>query len=660
MDLGDRKKTRWLICLALALVTIAVYWRVGGFDFVNYDDPDYVSENDVVKAGLTLHGIAWAFTHFHAGNWHPLTWISHMLDCQLFGMHAGAHHWVNVAFHMANAILLFLLLSRLTGAQWRSAIAAALFALHPLHVESVAWIAERKDVLSAFFGLLALLAYARYVAESKIKNQKSKMWLIWTVVLFASGLMAKPMLVTLPFVMLLLDVWPLQRVENSGWRSFFTKPFGKLAFEKWPLFLLAAASCVVTFFAQKTGGAVVGMEHLPFGARVANAVTAYFDYVLKAFWPVHLAVFYPLSHEQSMGHLALAVVCLAVISIAAIAVMKRWPFLLVGWLWFLGTLVPVIGLVQVGSQAMADRYTYIPFIGLFIAVVWGISECVRFSKGARTLAAASAVAVVVICAALTISQLRYWRNSLALFTHALEVTRGNAPANNNLGTALAAAGEKGEALAYYQKAVDIDPNNAHYQNNLATALARADQPEEAIQHYLAAERIDPHFAAVYSNLGQMFSAQRQFDAAVTNFNEAIRLDPHDANLRFNAGLVLVKAGRTNDAVTQFTEAVRLKPSFAEARFQLGRLLFFQGQFPAAIEQLTEAAKLRPDYALAQFYLSAALAQTGHFDEATSIGNEALASAQRSGPTSLIPRLQEALEFYKAHRPLLQKPGDANQ
>ncbi len=659
MHLGESKKKCGLICLALVLATIAVYWRVGGFDFVNYDDPDYVSGNDVVKAGLTPQGIAWAFTHFYAGNWHPLTWISHMLDCQLFGLHAGAHHWVNVAFHAANAILLFILLFRLTGVQWRSAIVAALFALHPLHVESVAWIAERKDVLSTFFGLLALLAYTRYAGELKIKNPKSKIQFVWMLVLFALGLMAKPMLVTLPFVMLLLDVWPLQRVENAGWPTFLTKPFRKLVFEKWPLFLLVAASCVVTFFAQKTGGAVVGMEHLPFAARVANAITAYFDYVVKAFWPVHLAVLYPLPHEQPVWHLALAAVFLLIISFAAIATMKRWPFLLVGWLWFLGTLVPVIGLVQVGSQAMADRYTYIPYIGLFIAVVWGISECERSAKGTQIPAAASAVVVLAGCASLTVFQLQFWQNSLTLFTHALAVTNDNAPANNNLGTALAAAGKREEALAHYQKAVDIDPNNAHYQNNLATALARADQPDKAIEHYLAAVRIDPQFAAVYSNLGQMFSAKRQFDAALTNFNEAVRLNPTDASLRFTTGLALVRAGRTNDAVAQFTEAVRLKPSFAEARYQLGRQSFFEGQFPAAIEQLGEATKLRPDYALAQFYISATLAETGRFDEATTIGNEALASAQRSGQTSLIPQIQQALEFYKAHRTLMQKSGDAN-
>src|SRR6185437_12408045 len=522
------------------------------------------------------------------------------------------HHLVNVVFHTANAVLLFLLLFRLTGAQWRGAIVAALFALHPLHVESVAWIAERKDVLSTFFGLLALLAYARYVAESKIKNQKSKIWFGWTLLFFGMSLLAKPMLVTLPFLMLLLDFWPLQRVENTGWQTFFTKPFGRLALEKWPFFVLAAASSVVTFLAQKAGGAVVTTEHFPVLMRLGNPIRAYFLYILKACWPVHLAVFYPLDYQQSLGWTLVLVVLLAVLCIAAVMAARRFPYVFVGWLWFLGMLVPVIGLVQVGKQALADRYTYVPLTGLFIAVVWGISELLQRKPVAKMVGATFAAAVLGACAILTVRQLQFWQNSLTLFSHALAVTRHNDLAHNNLGSALAKLERKQEALAHYFEAVRIDPGDPHYQNNLAVALAREGRGAEAIDHYEAAIRDDPKFANAYSDLGSLFLREHQLPAALTNLSEAVRLDPtngetrnnlanalaasgnltealkqyseairlspNDAALRMNNGLALLKAGQTNDAVAQITEAVRLQPASTQARYELGRLLFLQGQF----------------------------------------------------------------------------------
>ena len=490
MNSGKSNNTRWWICLALLGAIGACYWRVSGFDFINYDDPDYVTENPMVRAGLTFKGIIWALTHFHTGNWHPLTWISHMLDCQLFGVSAGGPHIVNVLFHAANAIVLFLLLDRHTQAQWRSAVVAALFALHPLHVESVAWISERKDVLSTFFGLFSLLAYVRYVKDSqahktviKSKGEASESEIsdslapsggegrgegvlrnpgeialgnqrkayAFALLFFTLSLLAKPMLVTLPFVMLLLDFWPLQRMENAGWRSFLPPQFRKLVWEKWPAFALAAASSVITFFAQKTGGAVQSMEHFPLSWRVTNAIISYFDYIAKACWPVDLAVFYPVQHNQPPWLLLIALAFLIATSIVAARTIKHWPFVAVGWFWFLGTLVPVIGLVQVGGQAMADRYSYFPFIGLFILVVWCAANVLGQKKSTAILSSAIAAVVLVIFAVTTISQLQYWKNSFVLFTHTLAVTRDNAPANNSIlephwprlvGTALAALGEK--------------------------------------------------------------------------------------------------------------------------------------------------------------------------------------------------------------------------
>jgi len=692
VNFRESNRTRWWICLGLLLAIVAVYVRVARFDFVNYDDPDYVTENNAVKYGLSPGSIAWAFTHFHAGNWHPLTWISHMLDTQFFGLNPGEPHLVNVALHAANTILLFLLLQQLTGALWRSAIVAALFALHPLHVESVAWISERKDVLSTLFGLLSLLAYVKYVRESKdhppspgfgaARGPKSKVWYARSLAFFALSLLAKPMLVTLPCVMLLLDFWPMRRMENKGFSAF-----GKLALEKWPWFALSALSSVITFFAQKAGGAVLSMEHLPLSSRIENAIHGYFAYILKMFWPVRLSVFYPFPPDPSSG-LALACAVLIIISTVAFITVKRWPFLLVGWLWFLGTLVPVIGLVQVGAQAMADRYTYIPLIGLFIAIVWGVAELLRPKRATRVIGAIAATAVLIALAIATVSQLQYWRNSIELFTHALAVTKDNAPANNNLGTALAALGQRQEALARYAEAVRIDPNNVHYRINLGTAHLRAGQRDAALEEYQAALRVNPQFAEAYSNIGLLFLAERRLPEAITNMItavqmdpkngqlrsnlgnvlymsgrldealaqqlQAVQLDPFNATVRFNAGIALLKAGRTDEAGRQFAAAVRLNPKSAEARFELGRQMFLDRRFAGALENLSEAEKLKPNYAVAQFYESGALAELGRFDEAIVVGNRALASAQATGATNLIPGIREALAAYQSHHTFQSK------
>jgi len=438
-----------LITLLLAFATLVVFLPVGSHEFVSFDDTDYVTENPFVKNGLTFTDIVWAFNTFHAGNWHPLTWISHMLDCQLFGANAGAHHFVNVLFHAANTALLFTLLLRLTGKIWPCAFIAALFAWHPLHVESVAWIAERKDVLSTFFALLALLNYAKYVAESKAQGPKSKLFFTYSLLAFALGLMAKPMLVTLPFVMLLLDFWPLQRFSHSTFPRALVR-------EKAPFFLLAAISCVVTFFAQKAGGAVASLAKVSLLYRLESAPVAVMDYLGKFFWPAGLCVFYPLRQNISPFAPIAATGALILISLAAWRARNTKPYLLFGWLWFLGTLVPVIGLVQVGGAAIADRYTYIPSIGFFIAVVFWLADFAARLQTPKIIAAGFAAVILTACVLVTEHQLTFWRDSETLFRRAIAVTRSNDVALINLGVALDVQFRFAEALEIYRQAEKLD------------------------------------------------------------------------------------------------------------------------------------------------------------------------------------------------------------
>ncbi|MGH7953147.1 MAG: tetratricopeptide repeat protein, partial [Limisphaerales bacterium] len=466
--------------LLLALITLLAFLPVARDGFVNYDDQDYVTENSVVQNGLTLAGIKWAFTTFHASNWHPLTWLSLMLDDQLFGLNAGAFHFVNALFHAANTVLLFLLLLRLTtprseikngisprqNSLWPCAFVAALFAWHPLHIESVAWISERKDVLSAFFALLTLLSYARYAqSRSKIENQKSKAGsanstrdYFLALIFFALSLMSKPMFVTLPFVMLLLDFWPLRRISNSG---FQISNVLRLIAEKIPFFLLTAISCVVTYFAQSHPGenAVASLQLVPLHYRILNTLISYARYLLKLFWPAHLAVIYPLLENlRWMIEMAIvAAIILAAISWIFWRTRRRFPYLLVGWLWFLGTLVPVIGLVQVGGAALADRYTYFPAIGIFIAVAFGARDLAIRFQFPKFILPAAAILISGACLIVTEDQLRYWRDSETLFRHALAVTKNNDIAHLDLGAALELEGKKNEALVEYHAAEKIAP-----------------------------------------------------------------------------------------------------------------------------------------------------------------------------------------------------------
>jgi protein O-mannosyl-transferase len=514
------KKKSLLICLLLALVTLAVYWPVTSHQFIIFDDDDYITQNSHVTAGLTWPSIVWAFKTDHAANWHPLTWISHMADCQIYGVKPGGHHLTNVLFHIANTLLLFLLLKQMTGAVWRSAFVAAFFAWHPLHVESVAWAAERKDVLSTFFFLLTLTAYARFVNLSKVQSLKSKVFYILALFLFACGLMSKPMVVTLPFVLLLLDFWPLERFQISNFKFQICR---RLVIEKIPFFVLSFAGSLVTYLVQKTNGAVSGVSIF---SRAESVLLTYARYISKTFWPADLSIVYPYRYSWPAIFVIGTALLLVIWSALFIYRAKKNPYLLVGWFWFFGTLVPTIGVVQVGAQSMADRYMYIPSIGLFIIVVWGANDLFNnLWPGKRKFLPLLGGVALAGCLVVTSVQLTYWQNSISLFLHAIEVTTDNYVADNCLGKAFEIAGKKDAALVLYLEAVRIEPRFPQSQFNLAISLLEHGRTDEALQHFETAAQLDPHNPDVQFDLGTFFSQHDKLENAVRCFDNALKDRP---------------------------------------------------------------------------------------------------------------------------------------
>jgi Tfp pilus assembly protein PilF len=551
---------------------VIVYAPVRHFGFVRWDDPDYVTDNVPVARGLTWQGAGWAFTSAHAANWHPLTWLSYMLDVQLHGMNAGPQHVTNLFLHVLNTLLLFGVLYRMTAAWGRSLFVAGLFAVHPLHVESVAWISERKDVLSTLFWMLTMWAYVAYVRRPGWRRY------LPVVAFFALGLMAKPMLVTLPFVLLLLDFWPLRRVELGGGAG---EPglaalrqripgLARLVREKLPLFVLAALSSVVTFVVQRHVGAVAGLERFPLGLRLTNALASYLGYIGKTLWPARLAAFYPLSVAIPVLQASLGALLLTAVTILAIRAGRRHGYFLVGWLWYVGTLIPVIGLVQVGRQSMADRYTYVPLIGLFLIAAWGAPELVgRWRYGGIALPAAAAC-VLLACAGLARAQVRNWSDSASLWQHALEVTEDNYVAHNNFGAVLLKQGKTGEALPHIVEALRIKPDFADAHNNLGMVQVQQGKLNEAIPHFIEALRIDPDFAEAQYNLGMVLVRQGKLDEAAQRFAEAVRIKPDLMEAQNNLGGVLMRQGKLDEAVQRLAEALRIKPDSVEVRNNLKR------------------------------------------------------------------------------------------
>ena len=633
----------WLVCFLLGAATLAVYWPVRHFEFLNYDDTDGIVRSAAIRGGLSWAGVAWAFQNRHLGNWQPLTSLSHMLDCQLFGLRPGPPHLVNLSLHLTNTVLLFLLLHRLTGARWRSAFVAALFALHPLHVESVAWVSERKDVLSTLFFLLTLWAYARYAEKSRVQSLKSTAperehaWPYYalTLVCFALGLMSKPMLVTVPFVLLLLDYWPLRRFNHPPIHHSTNpsphSPTLRLVVEKLPLFALAVAMSCITLVAQEHSGAVAELSVLPLHTRIANAFVSYARYIQKMLWPEGLIAYYPRVLNWPAWQIAGAAILLVAITVFVIQPARPRPYLAFGWLWFLGTLVPVIGLVQVGTQAMADRYTYIPLIGLFVLVTWGVADIWMDKQLPGLVLGLAAGAVLVACLAATRTQVQCWRNSVTLFSHALTVLPGVPLAHNNLGSALYDQARFEEAIPHLQEALHLKPHYVDAHNNLGLTFWRLGRDQPAIEEFTAVLKQGPD-AKAYYNLGVVLFNQGKLDQAKECFVAAVQLQPDSAEARNNLGNVLAGQGKMGEAGEQFAAAVRAAPDLVEAQCNLGRYFADKGAPEKAVECYLAALRAKPDYADAHNGLAKVLEQVGRLPEAA----EHYAAA-----TQLQPNLAEA-------------------
>ena len=597
------------ICLLLLAATVAVYSRVRHYEFVNYDDPQYVTGNLHVRAGLTASGVRWALTSFDAANWFPLTWLSHMADAQFFGIDSGWHHLTNVWLHGLSVLLLFAVLKRMTGARWPSALVAFLFALHPLHVESVAWVAERKDVLSAFFWFLTMWCYARY-------TEKPGAFRYLAIVLaFCLGLMAKPMTVTLPFVLLLLDVWPLRRAPGKT-----------LLIEKLPLFALAAGASVLTFLAQRQGGAVAPLAQTTLGLRLANALVSYLVYIRDMLWPAGLAVLYPLPPAVPAVEIAAAGLVLAIISVVVARQWRARPYLAVGWCWYLGTLAPVIGLVQVGSQSHADRYTYIPMVGLSIMLAWGGADLIAWRPRVRTAVIAAAAAACAACVVITWLQIQYWASSETLDLHAFDVTSGNFILHHNLADYYLQHNRNEEARQQESEALQINPAYLEARLDLALALSLLGRPVESEVEYRRALELRPEgkeMVVAHSGLGAVLAAQHRTAEALPELQLAAKLRPDSAEQHYNLGTALAELGRNQEAVTELTEAVRLQPDDADAHHRLAVAWEILGKANEAAGEFARVAQLQPQDAVSQYTLALALARAGRLGEAIDHFSEAV-------------------------------------
>jgi tetratricopeptide (TPR) repeat protein len=592
--------TRWIAVVALVVLTLAVYAPVQNHEFIELDDPNYITENVHVKAGLSYDGARWALTTTHFFNWHPLTWLSHMTDVELFGIRAGPYLLVNLSLHVTNTLLLLYAMASMTGAFWRPVLVAALFALHPLHVESVAWVAERKDVLSTLFGLLAIWAYARYAERPAMARYLAVLCLL------ALSLMAKPMFVTLPFLLLLLDFWPLQRAQ---W------PLGRLFLEKLPLLALVVLSCGMTVYAQVAGGSLPSFEQIPLAERITNALISYASYLIKTLWPHPLVVYYPhplaLRLPQALGSSLL----LLTISAWVIRGRARRPYAVTAWFWYVGTLLPVIGLVQVGYQAMADRYTYVPLIGVFIGLAWGAAELFERARVGRVVAPVLACLVFAALTLMTWRQVAYWKDTNTLFEHTLRHTSENFVAHSMLGKHLLRQGRWPEATHQLSRALAIEPNQADAHADLGAALKGQGKAAQAIPHYLRSLELRPDHAVTHANLGLALAARGKLDRAVHHHREALRLRPDLADAHNNLGTALFAQGQIDEAASHYREALRLQPDLVFAHFNLGLALWARGNVTGALKQLREALRLAPNLAPAHKYLGLLLVQQRRAGEA---------------------------------------------
>jgi len=606
-----------LICAGFIAATFLAYWPVGQNDFLICDDPLYVTFNPYVQHGLTSHGFRWAFTTFTASNWHPLTWLSHMLDCQLWGMNAARHHHTNVLIHAASSAILFLALRRMTASIWPSAFVAGVFALHPLHVESVAWASERKDVLSGFFFVLALYVYSSYARRARARSYFA------LVLTFALGLLTKPTLVTLPFVLLLLDYWPLRRRRSMRF----------LVLEKLPLFVLAIGSSIVTFIAQRQGGSVSGLNTLPVGVRISNALVSYLRYIGKAFWPSDLAALYPFNNGPlTASAVSAAILLLACITFACFRARKTQPFLIVGWLWFLGMLVPAIGLVQVGLQAMADRYMYLPLIGLSIMVAWSAAQIEAI--GACRVAGAVGIGVLTACAVLTWRQVEFWKDGVTLWEHSLAVTPDNPFSRNSLGVELAARHRIDEALDHFRRAIAIAPDYPPAYVCMGRTLIVLGRYNEADRALRKAYELNPREPDIPLDLGDLAAARGQHREAAEHYRRSLQLNPAQPLVEYNLSMALIKLGDARSAEQHLRQAIWLKPNDPAARYHLATLLIRTGANGEAERQLRESLRLEPEAPQVHYDLGMLLLRAGQtrqaiaeLRDATKIDDRFLPAAQ---------------------------------
>ncbi len=619
-------RTEFIIALFLGFLVIILYSPVVHFSFINYDDPEYVVFNPHVNQGLTLNGIKWAFTSFHASNWHPITWLSHMLDCQLFGLDAGLHHFTNLLLHLVNTLFLFTILLKFTKRTWPAACVAALFAVHPLHVESVAWIAERKDLLSTFFFLTVLWSYGRYAESSK-----KTFFYILTLLFFILGLMAKPMLVTLPFVLLLLDYWPLERFNkqnlNTGW--FEKRVVLSVITEKIPFFLLSAISSYITVLAQKS--AISAEAQYPFHLHIINSIIAYGRYIEKMIIPTHLAVLYPLPEHVPWLRFWVSLSFLLLVTLTCFYYSKKKPYLLMGWLWYVGTLVPVIGIVQVGVQSMADRYTYIPLIGIFIMLSWMGSDLINKWMKLKYPGVLCFGILIVLLSITTRFQLGYWKNSISLFRHTLQVTKNNYIAENNFGLALVDKGNPQEASKHFALAIQINPVFSTPYLNLGLIQESKHAYQKAMDYYHKALTIKPSFAEVYFNIGNIYFHERKYKKAQEKYLKVLQLKPDFAEAYNGLGAIFTRTKDFDKAITAFQKALALGPydiatkqNLVNVYCSLGNHYLRQGRYKDASANYLAAIKIQPDSSQAYNGLGAFFTRIGNFDKALFCFKKALA------------------------------------
>jgi len=672
VNVKNKTRAEFIICLFLVVTILAAYWQLPTHDFLNFDDNKYITQNTHVHEGITWKNIVWAFSNTDFGYWHPLTWLSHMLVFQLFGLKFGMHHLTNLFFHIANTLLLFWVLKRMTGAIWQSAFVAAMFALHPLNVESVAWASERKNVLSTFFWMLTLLTYVRYTERLGFYRYLPVLFV------FALGLMAKSMLVTLPFVLLLLDYWPLgrlnltrrysnQETQTSKFSGFQTMSALRLILEKIPLLGLSAICIYLSSLSVQRFGIVISTGSVPMKLRIANALVSYVSYIKKMVWPHPLAVFYPYPQTLPLWQVFGAGLLLVCISFLALRAVKSKPYLAVGWLWYIGTLFPVIGLVQAGLwPAMADRFAYVPLIGLFMIIAWGIPDFVfrwRHRKAGLAVIAATLFPILMVTNCL---QMRHWQNGVTLFTHNLDVTHDNSLAHNELGNALKQEGKFGKAMFHYSQALRINPNYAEAHNNLGYTLTRQKNYQDAVYHYNEALRIKPTYAEAHNNLGTALLYQGNDKEAIYHYNEALRSNQNYAGAYYNLGKIYFNRGKIKKAILYYRKALELNPEMTQVLYNLSWVLASHEneKYRNGTEAVNLAEKLckitQYRQPLALDVLAAAYAEKGKFDTAVITAQKGLELANQQCPKELASGLKKRLALYKKRQPYRQNLNNKNE